>query len=261
MSSERVVVGMGKAPFTSDRIKAIFFDVNETLLDPNHTFQHAFKQVWTDMSARWDGDKPTVDQLWESYESHLRTTRHTPVRKDSWAETQKRNLAALTAAVQDHQLRLGDGALQSFLHKTAEQQEKAPLLYPGTAETLAALSARYRLAIISNGIMEKQMRRLRAAGQMPPLREEHMFFSSAVGARKPDPAIFRHALEKMGLRPNQTVMVGNSWNKDVLGGVGVHMNVVWFRPGRMQKHFRRKVGSARIHVVQSMADLLALFET
>ncbi|MDF2922971.1 MAG: family hydrolase [Paenibacillaceae bacterium] len=252
---------MGKASFTADRIKAVFFDINETLLDPGRSFHHAFSQVWEDMCARWDGQKPDAAELWESYQTHWRAWKNPGGRKDSWAESQKRNMSALTAAVREHHLRLGEGTLHGFFQKVMEHQEKSPLLYPGAAETLAALSRTYKLAIISNGIQEKQTRKLRAAGQIPPLREEHMFFSAAVGARKPDPVIFRHALDKMGLRPNQTVMVGNSWAKDVLGAVHVHMNVVWFRPDRKQKHFRRKVGSARIHVVQSMEELLSLFET
>jgi hypothetical protein len=38
------------------------------------------------------------------------------------------------------------------------------------------------------------------------------------------------------------------------------MNAVWFRSGRKQKHFRRKVGNTRIDVVENMEELLALFE-
>lgn len=253
---------MGKSSFTPDRIKAIFFDINETLIDPSRTFQMSFRQVWEDMSGRWDagGGVPDWSRIWESYQTEWRAGRMANGRKDSWAEAQRRNTAALSAAVRKHDLRVGETALASFFQKVTEHQEKSPHLYPGTAAALAALSKHYRLAIISNGIQEKQTRRLRAAGQIPPLKEEHMFFSAAVGCRKPDPVIFRHALDRMGLRPNQTVMVGNSWAKDVLGSVNVHMNAVWFRPGRKQKHFRRKVGSARIHVVQSMEELLSLFE-
>lgn len=253
---------MGRASFTPDRIKAVFFDINETLLDPSRSFQHAFQQVWEDMVARSSQDRENLNwnKIWEAYQEEWRAIRNSGGRKESWVETQRRNTAALSQAVKKHQIRIGETALQGFFHRVAEHQEKSPLLYPGTTETLTALSKRYKLAIISNGIQEKQTKRLRAAGQIPPLREDYMFFSAAVGCRKPDPVIFRHALDRMGLRPNQAVMVGNSWTKDVLGAVNVHMNAIWFRPNRKQKHFRRKVGSARIHVVQSMAELLALFE-
>jgi HAD superfamily hydrolase (TIGR01549 family) len=253
---------MGKSTFTPDRIKVIFFDINETLFDPARTFRHAFKQVWEDVSARWetDGSRPAADQVWEAYNAKWRGSRAPGFRNESYADMHKRNVYALAAALAQWGLKLPDSALQSFFHKVNEHQEKFPYLYPGTAETLSVLSKSYKVAIISNGMQDKQTRRLRAAGQIPPLREDRMFFSAAVGVRKPHPAIFRHALERLGIRPDQAVMVGNSWSKDILGAVSVHMNAVWFRPGGKQKHFRRQAGSARIHVIHSMEQLMPLFE-
>lgn len=254
---------MGKAPFTPDRVKAVFFDINETLLDPSRTLRHAFQHVWEDISGRLDtgGEQPKPDKIWEAYQGEWRAGRPAGDRRESSAEAMQRKMAAMASAVQAWELKLSDSALRSFFHRVHEYQEKAPQLYPGTAEALAKLSRSYKIAIISNGFQDKQTRRLRAAGQIPPLREDRMFFSQAVGVRKPHPNIFRHAMEVMGVRPDQAVMIGNSWSKDVMGAVKVHMNAVWFHPRETQKHFRRKAGSARIHVVSSMEQLVTLFET
>lgn len=253
---------MHKASFTPERIKVVFFDVNETLLDPTSSFKQAFRSVWEDFSGRLarDGDTADWQDIWTTFQAEQKALRPPGNRRDFWSEQVKRNPAALAAALKKHGFRLGDTALEGFFGKVAEAQERSPILFPGTAKALSALSQTYRLGIISNGIQTKQTARLRAAGQIPPLREENMFFSGALGCRKPDPLIFRHALERMGVRPNQAVMVGNSWTKDVLGAVHVHMNAVWFRSGRKQKHFRRKVGNMRIDVVENMEELLALFE-
>jgi HAD superfamily hydrolase (TIGR01549 family) len=253
---------MGIATFKPERIKVIFFDINETLLDPKGSFRQAFMEIWDGMSGRWetDTDRPDGEQLWQGYRAE-RTTRGTPgSRNESYSEMLRMDVKAMAAALEKWSVKLPDSALHQFFHKVAEQQDKTPLLYPGAAEALAQLSKLYKVAIISNGMPDRQTKRLRAADQLPPLREDRMFFSASIGVRKPHPAIFLHALDKMGYRPNQAVMVGNSWSKDVLGAIQVHMNAVWFRPGRKQKHFRRKVGSARIHIVQSMEQLLSLFE-
>lgn len=258
----RMVIRLGITTFKPDRIKAVFFDINETLVDPENTFRQAFMQVWHDMSGRWetDGEKLTGETLWQAYRKESSTRRVAGQMSLSYSELQKRNTAALGTALKQRGIRMPDQALQAFFQKIHEQQEKRPYLYPGTPEALAALAKSYKLAIISNGMQDKQTRRLRAAGQLPPLREDHMFFSAAVGVRKPHPAIFRHALERMGISPDQAVMVGNSWSKDVLGAIQVHMHAVWFRPGRKQKHFLRKAGNTRVHVVQSMEQLLSLFD-
>lgn len=253
---------MTRASFTPERIKVVFFDVNETLLDPAGSFKQAFRSVWEDYSARLSRENGPEDwqELWNSFQAEQKALRPSGAKRDFWSEQLKRNPAALSNALQKHGAALGETALQSFFAKVAEAQERSPVLFAGAGKALAALSHRYRLGIISNGIQSKQTARLRAAGQIPPLREENMFFSGALGCRKPDPLIFRHALDRMGVRPNQAVMVGNSWTKDVLGAVHVHMNAVWFRSGRKQKHFRRKVGHAKIDVVENMEELLALFE-
>ena len=44
-----------------------------------------------------------------------------------------------------------------------------------------------------------------------------MVSSAAVGAAKPDPAIFTAALERAGARPEDAVHVGDSLEKDVAG--------------------------------------------
>ncbi|WP_438447973.1 HAD family hydrolase [Gorillibacterium sp. sgz5001074] len=253
---------MGITTFKPDRIKVVFFDINETLLDPESTFRQAFMQVWKDTSGRWETDveRPSGEEVWAAYRKEAAPGRAYGRMSLPYAEQQKRNAAAFAAALRPWGIRLPDHALNAFFHRVSEQQERRPVLYPGAAEALSALAKSYKVAIISNGMQEKQTRRLRAAGQLPPLREDRMFFSASVGVRKPHPAIFRHALERIGYRPDQAVMVGNSWSKDVLGAIQVHINAVWFCPGRKQKHFRRKVGSARIHVVQSMEQLLSLFE-
>jgi HAD superfamily hydrolase (TIGR01549 family) len=48
---------------------------------------------------------------------------------------------------------------------------------------------------------------------------KHVIISEAVGIKKPDPAIFRLALEKTGLAPEQVIHVGDSIADDVAGAV------------------------------------------
>jgi putative hydrolase of the HAD superfamily len=86
-------------------------------------------------------------------------------------------------------------------------------------ESLCALGLQLVVVSNSNGTVE---RGLQALG----LRE---FFalvvdSGAVGLEKPDPRIFRLALERSGARAERTLHVGDLYHVDVLGarGAGVH---------------------------------------
>jgi putative hydrolase of the HAD superfamily len=57
-------------------------------------------------------------------------------------------------------------------------------------------------------------------------------FSSETGRRKPDPAIFRHALDAVGVAPADTLFVGDTLATDIAGAAALGMHTcqaVWFR--------------------------------
>ncbi len=70
-------------------------------------------------------------------------------------------------------------------------------LFPGAAETLAALRERHRLAVLSN-TNEVHARRL--TGEMAIHdRVDTVFFSHLIGLRKPDERVYRHVAGELGV--------------------------------------------------------------
>jgi FMN phosphatase YigB (HAD superfamily) len=58
-------------------------------------------------------------------------------------------------------------------------------------------------------------------------------YSQEVGFAKPDPRLFRVALERARSSPIDTVHVGDSWDADYLGARGAGLHAVWLnRAGR-----------------------------
>ena len=51
--------------------------------------------------------------------------------------------------------------------------------------------------------------------------------SEECGVAKPDGAIFRCALERLDVAPGDAVMVGDSWDKDVIGATRMGIRAVW----------------------------------
>ncbi len=97
-------------------------------------------------------------------------------------------------------------------------------------EALEALSdlagAGYRLGLVSNVTLRPDLMRadLEASGLLEHLSAT--VFSSEVGVRKPDPRIFREALERLGVEPFGTVFVGDRLFDDVTGAQAVGMRAV-----------------------------------
>jgi len=52
-------------------------------------------------------------------------------------------------------------------------------------------------------------------------------FTQEVGVQKPDPRVFRYALEPAGKQSAESLYVGDSWEADYLGAKSAGMMAVW----------------------------------
>ncbi|HJP70916.1 MAG TPA: HAD family hydrolase [Candidatus Limnocylindria bacterium] len=82
-----------------------------------------------------------------------------------------------------------------------------------------------RVVAVTNNLVSEQEDKLRHTN----LRHlfDDLVISEAAGVNKPDPAIFEIALRAAGVRPSEAVMLGDSWENDVVGAVGVGIAAAW----------------------------------
>lgn len=92
---------------------------------------------------------------------------------------------------------------------------------------LERLARRYRLGVVSNfygnlrGVLEAEGL-LELFGAVAD--------SGVIGALKPDPALFRHALDALGCRPSAAIMVGDSLERDMRGAEALGMSHAFLAP-------------------------------
>ncbi|MET0650604.1 MAG: HAD family hydrolase [Pyrinomonadaceae bacterium] len=84
------------------------------------------------------------------------------------------------------------------------------------------------VAVISNTEDGRARDSLAAAGLAE--RFDVIIDSHLVGFSKPDPAIFRHALERLGVEPHEAVFVGDSYAHDALAALAAGMRAVLLDP-------------------------------
>lgn len=99
-------------------------------------------------------------------------------------------------------------------------------LFDGALEILNYLNVNYKLHIITNGFEEVQYRKIKNSNI------EHFFKtitnSEMVGVKKPNPLIFNHALSLAQTSPEQSVMIGDNLEADILGALNVGFDVILF---------------------------------
>lgn len=104
----------------------------------------------------------------------------------------------------------------------------AEALHPDVLPALRRLAGRVRIAIVANqrGVVVDALRRDGVAAHV-----DIWAISEVVGAEKPDPEIFHHALREAGIDPACAVHVGNRLDTDVRGAQRVGLRTVWVLRG------------------------------
>ena len=85
----------------------------------------------------------------------------------------------------------------------------------------------YRIGMIANGDSAGIRKIIEATGLQDYF--DVIVISEEVGIEKPYQRIFKVALAKLGVKPENAVMVGNKIDADILGANRVGMKSVWFR--------------------------------
>jgi len=120
---------------------------------------------------------------------------------------------------------------------------------------LHVLAGRYRVGVVSNfyGNLEAVCRGAGLASWFGTIVD-----SQRVGAEKPDPAIFKAALEPLRARPETTLFIGDSLKRDREGARRMGMDFLWIAPPAVAAAEEVASGGRLPHPV--LAELPALAE-
>ncbi|MFL7794916.1 MAG: HAD family hydrolase [Anaerolineae bacterium] len=203
-------------------LKAILFDVDDTLFDRNGAQLMAL-----DVIAREFRDLFTGIDHFLLVDAFLESDRLTTVEFYGDIPTIK-NVRVRRAQVFLDLLGL-DGAQADALAKlyvAMYPRMDAPV--DGAVALVEALASRFQLGVISNSLPDVQYQKLETLGI------RHFFgcvvLSEEFGIRKPDPTIFWHAIRLLGREPEECLYVGDSYAADVVGAKRAGLQVCWFNP-------------------------------
>lgn len=91
---------------------------------------------------------------------------------------------------------------------------------------LESLHERYPFVLVSNfyGNIESVLKDFRLHHLFPVIIE-----SAVVGVRKPDPQIFRLGIEAIGLPAENCVVIGDSYDKDIVPATALGCQTIWLK--------------------------------
>ncbi len=113
---------------------------------------------------------------------------------------------------------------EDFMNRTSAK----PHVFPHAKEILTYLRTKYRIHVITNGFNESQDKKMKSAGLDGFF--ELVVTSETTGHKKPDPRIFKYAMDQLNTGPNACLMIGDNPDSDILGAQRAGIDQVFFNP-------------------------------
>jgi len=124
-------------------------------------------------------------------------------------------------------------------------------LFPGAHEVLTYLHHKYTLHLISNGFKESTEMKVKLTSLAPYF--DQVIISEIVGCNKPDPAIFKYALDGASASVEESLMIGDSLEADIKGALDYGMDAIYFNP---EKKPAPEYVTRQIHHLEELTALL-----
>ena len=202
-----------------DKVTDIFFDLDHTLWDFEMNSAATFNRVLKPYAFGFSVDEfmavygPINHAYWKKYRENKISTEELRFKRLEktfihlgFPQTEEK-----IAMIADEYIRY----LSSYTY-----------LFDGTLDLLNYLKANYRLHIITNGFEGVQQKKISNSGLASFF--EVVLTAEKAGIKKPSPQIFNQALDLAGAPPENTLMIGDSYEADIEGALALGMQAIHF---------------------------------
>jgi 5'-nucleotidase len=206
----------------------LLFDLDDTLFDHSGIVEDSLRAV----AGRYPAlSRRRFDELRTEYNTRLNAYHPQIMRGEITPEESRIDRFRVLFASCGATLREEELQEASHIYRATYQRLYRPV--PGAEELLRHLRAMpsVRIGIVSNNTTAEQTAKLRAIGFEGLF--DQLVVSEEVGVSKPDPEIFHTALRRIGGAAEDAVMVGDSWEADIVGARAAGIRPVWFNRYRL----------------------------
>jgi len=202
-----------------NKITDIFFDLDHTLWDFDRnsalTFEMIFKMNAIDvpLGTFLEHYEPINLKYWKLY-------------REEEISKEKLRFNRLNETFNAIDMEVGDNVINKLSEDYIAYLTTHNHILDGTIELLEYLKPNYRLHIITNGFEEVQQHKLEKS------KIAHYFEtvtnSEMVGVKKPNPKMFHFALDLAKTSKENSIMIGDNYEADILGALNVGLDAICF---------------------------------
>ncbi|MCR9063981.1 MAG: YjjG family noncanonical pyrimidine nucleotidase [Cytophagales bacterium] len=223
--------------------KHLFFDLDHTLWDFESNAADCLSEIFVNHAFEAKGVSKTdflstfssVNRyLWTQLEQNLIS--HDHIRKERF----KLAFDKLGFPIEET---LSENLNAHFLELLPRKSK----LIPDCLEVLTKLHGTYELHILSNGYQEVQKLKMSTGGINHYF--DKIITNDIAGARKPDRQIFEYALQQAKAKPQDSLMIGDSFDADILGARNAGLDAIHLTENKVEKPLGH-------HTISSLKQIL-----
>ncbi|PZF72328.1 YjjG family noncanonical pyrimidine nucleotidase [Taibaiella soli] len=227
--------------------KHLFFDLDHTLWDFDSNSEQTLKKLYqeydlesigiTDFDAFYQVYNTHNDRLWERF-------------RNGFIKREELRWKRIWYTLLD--FKIGDTSLAYEM--SAAYLEILPtqkMLMPHAKELLDYCSGRYTMHLITNGFETTQWQKMQFSGIAGYFQE--VITSEKSNSLKPHREIFEYALAAAGAKAEESIMIGDAIDIDILGAINAGWDQVYFNPKKLT-HSRKPT-----YEIACLSDLMKVF--
>ena len=205
------------------KYRNLFIDLDDTVYDFSAASRESFLETYELLH---------YERYFDSFEHYL--SLYEPYNLELWRiygegkitkeELNKRRYSHPLEVVGVHDQTLADTFCREALGRIPTKGH----LVPGAMELLEYLRPKYNLYILSNGFKELQSRKMQTAGIDKYF--DALILSEEIGVNKPDSRLYEHAMRKTASEPQESLMIGDMFDTDIVGAANFGMDSIYYNP-------------------------------
>lgn len=199
------------------KIEHVFFDLDHTLWDFEKNSALTFEKIFSENNINLEINNflevyiPLNLKYWKLY-------REEKISKEAL------RYERLKSAFDGVSYAISDDLINKIANEYIANLANFHHLFDGTFELLDYLKEKYTLHIITNGFAEIQSKKMKSS------KIDHYFTevvtSESVGLKKPNPKVFKYALDAANATTTNSIMIGDSLEADIQGALNIGLKAI-----------------------------------
>lgn len=202
-------------------IKTVLFDLDDTLFDHRHASREGLRSVWKRYTCF---QEMTLEELEKEHSQMLEQIHFSHVLFGKMtieeARAERFKLIFLNRGI-EVDFNTANNAAEIYRMAYQKNRRKTE----GSEELLKYFKKQYNIGIITNNLISEQEEKLEYLGLSSYI--DIMITSEEARVPKPDPQIFNLTLKKFNAKPDEVIMIGDSWEHDILGAHNMGIKSIW----------------------------------